>query len=101
MIQQPRLHVPSKWGSIDLPDLALEGVAPFSLQAAELHVAIASDASYKVGTCEHCVLVEQGRPQRAWDADGDGELDFDRDRYFALLARLGIVMNERQAYVCP
>ncbi len=69
--------------------------------ASELHVAIDADASYKIGTCDHCVLVERGRPTRAWDADGDKELDFDRDRYFAYLATFGIVMTQRQAYVCP
>jgi hypothetical protein len=66
-----------------------------------LYVALEADSSYKIGTCEHCVLREQGRPERAWDAQGDAELDFDRERYFALLADLGVCLSERQAYVCP
>lgn len=69
--------------------------------APELHVSIGSDTSYKIGTCSHCVLMERGRPERAWDADGDNDLDFDRDQYFALLSTLGLVMSDRQAYVCP
>jgi hypothetical protein len=90
---------PSLWSDIALPDLAQERTCP--LLAPVLHVAIAPDASFKVGTCEHCVLAEQGRPARAWDADGDAALDFDRERYFTLLAQLGLVLHERQAYVCP
>jgi hypothetical protein len=71
------------------------------LLASDLYIAITPDSSFKVGTCEHCVLLEEGRPARAWDAPGDAALDFDRDRYFALLAYLGIVLHERQAYICP
>lgn len=69
--------------------------------ASELYIALEVDASYKIGTCDHCVLLERGRPAHAWDADGDKELDFDRDRYFAHLAAFGLVMTHRQAYVCP
>lgn len=47
------------------------------------------------------VIEEEGRPERAWDADGDHDLDFDRDTLFAHLADLGIVFTKRQAYVCP
>lgn len=81
--------------------LSPEGEMQQPLLARELHVAIALDASFKLGTCKHCVLLEQGRPKRAWNANGDAELDFDRDRYFSLLTKFGIVMKERQAYVCP
>jgi hypothetical protein len=68
---------------------------------AELYIVIDADAGYKLGTCEHCVLQEPGRPARSWDADGDKELDFDRDRFFAELASLGIMMQRQPAYVCP
>lgn len=101
MTQPIPLYWPPAWSGINLPDLAQEDVRPLPLLAPVLHVAIAPDASFKVGTCEHCVLIEEGRPDRAWDADGDTELDFDREHYFALLAQLGIVMQERRAYVCP
>lgn len=95
------LHLPEGWKGID-DELQRQGhTAPSSLHALELHVAIGTDASYKIGTCQHCVLVERGRPDRAWDADGDHDLDFDRDTYFAFLATLGIVTSDRQAYVCP
>ncbi len=66
-----------------------------------LYVAVEADASFKMGTCQHCVFEEQGRPARAWDAEGDRELDFARDPYFAHLARLGITITDREAYVCP
>lgn len=95
---QQSLHRPEEYNDIDVPCCTNEGRP---LRSLELYVAVNTDASIKVGTCEHCVLQEEGRPARAWDADGDTELDFDRDQYFALLARLGIVMTERQAYVCP
>ena len=88
------LYLPEGWSGLD----ELEQHAP---GARELHVTIGPDANYKIGTCQHCVLFEEARPDRAWDADGDRDLDFDRDRYFALLATLGIVMTDRQAYVCP
>ncbi|GHO82293.1 hypothetical protein [Dictyobacter formicarum] len=91
------LHLPSEWSGIIGGDDTLRE----AVRAPVLHVSIDADASYKIGTCEHCVLWEQGRPDRAWDADGDKDLDFDRDRYFALLEALGIVMTECQAYVCP
>lgn len=74
---------------------------PESLAAPQLHVAIETNAAYKIGTCDHCVLQELGRPARAWDADGDHDLDFDRDSYLALLVQFGLVLTERQAYICP
>ncbi len=95
---QQLLHVPEGWGEIDLPAWQEE---PLPLRASALYALVEQDASFKVGTCEHCVLVEPGRPASAWDANGDTELDFDRDRYFALLGKFGIVIGERQAYVCP
>ena len=66
-----------------------------------LYIALGPDGAFKVGTCAHCVIDERGRPPRAWEADGDRALDFDRDTLFAHLAELGIQMSERQAYVCP
>jgi hypothetical protein len=72
-----------------------------ALRAPTLYIAIDPDASFKVGTCAHCVLEEPGRPKSAWDALDDRALDFERETYFALLARLGIVITARDAYVCP
>src|SRR5690349_2657373 len=95
------LRLPEGWAGIDGLSYRQDDLATPSLRARELHVAIDTDASYKIGTCQHCVLFEHGRPDRAWDADGDNDLDFDRDAYFALLAKLGIVPIDRQAYVCP
>jgi hypothetical protein len=101
MADELLLQLPEEWSGIyELDQRQAEAGLPFPLAQA-LHVSIEADASYKVGTCEHCVLWEHGRPDRAWDADGDEELDFDRDWYFTLLTKLGIVMTDRQAYVCP
>lgn len=66
-----------------------------------LYITLGPSGQFKVGTCSHCVIEEHGRPERAWNADGDNELDFDRDTLFAHLADLGIVLTDRQAYVCP
>ncbi len=67
----------------------------------DLFITVAADGSLKAGTCDHCVIHEQGRPERAWSAEGDRELDFDRDRLFAQLAQLGVVVRVSQEYVCP
>lgn len=69
--------------------------------ASPLHVTITPDGLLKVGSCEHCVVREPGRPERAWDADGDRELDFDRGRLIEHLARLGVTVSIMQEYVCP
>jgi hypothetical protein len=74
---------------------------PQSQQPGVLYITLGPDGSLKAGTCAHCVVEERGRPGRAWDADGDNELDFDRDTLFAFLADLGVVLTNRQAYVCP
>ena len=66
-----------------------------------LYITLGPDGGFKAGTCAHCVIAEHGRPERAWDANGDSELDFDRDTLFAHLSDLGIVLTHRQAYVCP
>jgi hypothetical protein len=55
----------------------------------------------KIGTCMHCVVQEQGRPERAWEPDGDKELDFPRDELIAELARLGVSVKVVEQYVCP
>lgn len=66
-----------------------------------VYISLELGGAFKAGTCEHCVVYEHGRPPRAWDADGDRDLDFARDRLFAELAELGIVFTNRQAYICP
>lgn len=66
----------------------------------ELHVVLEA-GTMKVGTCEHCVVREQGRPERAWNPDGDKELDFKRDELIARLATLGIRIEITEEYVCP
>ena len=55
----------------------------------------------KIGSCEHCVLKEEGRPDRAWNPDGDNELDFDRDALLAKLAALGVQVESVEEFVCP
>ena len=66
-----------------------------------LHLTIAPDGAMKIGTCEHCVIVEPGRPERAWNPDGDRELDFDRDALIARLSALGVEVTIVEEYVCP
>jgi hypothetical protein len=66
-----------------------------------LYITLGPEGAFKAGTCEHCVVYEPGRPERAWDANGDSELDFDRDTLFAHLSDLGISLTNRQAYICP
>lgn len=66
----------------------------------ELHIVLEGD-TIKVGTCQHCVVQEHGRPERAWNADGDKELDFDRDQLIARMASLGVQVEITEEYVCP
>lgn len=66
----------------------------------ELHIVLEA-GTIKVGTCEHCVVREHGRPERAWNPDGDGELDFNRDELIARLAALGVRVEITEEYVCP
>ncbi|MGH2496539.1 MAG: hypothetical protein ACRDIV_17715 [Ktedonobacteraceae bacterium] len=70
-------------------------------RAHSLHLIIEPDGSLKVGSCEHCVVKEVGRPDRAWDPMGDSELDFDRDQMIQRLAALGVQVTITQEYVCP
>lgn len=46
----------------------------------------------------HSLMITRQQPTLP---DGDKELDFDRDTLFTHLADLGIVLINRQAYVCP
>ena len=66
----------------------------------ELYITIMS-GELKAGTCEHCVVGEKGRPERAWDAPGDKDLDFDRDGLIMTLASLGIQITVRDEFICP
>lgn len=72
-----------------------------SHQPSTLYITLGPDGAFKVGTCQRCVVEEQERPERSWEADGDSALDFDRDTLFAHLADLGVVLTNRHAYVCP
>lgn len=56
----------------------------------------------KAGTCQHCVLEEPpGRPERAWEAEDDSSLDFDRDTLIEKLAARGIQVKLKEQYICP
>lgn len=68
--------------------------------AEELHVLL-EQGTLKIGTCEHCVVREPGRPARAWNANGDAELDFNRDALLEALAHLGVRTTIIEEYVCP
>jgi len=67
----------------------------------ELYLKVGADGTLKVGTCEHCVIKEPKRPDRAWNPNGDRELDFDRDMLIQQLADLGVQVTIVQEYVCP
>ncbi len=66
-----------------------------------LYVYLSPDGKVKIGTCSHCVTHVQGRPERAWNPNGDSELDFDRDSLLAALKSLGVSVVIEQEYVCP
>lgn len=70
-------------------------------EAQQLYITLSPDGQLKVGTCQHCVAQEHGRPDRAWNADGDKELDFQRDRLLEELKRLGVIVAIIEQYVCP
>jgi hypothetical protein len=75
--------------------------APAGQQAC-LHIVLdVKQGTLKIGTCFHCVVKEPDRPDRAWNADGDKELDFDRDQLLVRLAVLGVAVEITQEYVCP
>ena len=67
----------------------------------KLYVKIEDDGAVKIGTCKHCVVHEKGRPVRAWNANGDAELDFPRDRLVQRLTEFGLQIEIEQEYVCP
>lgn len=71
------------------------------LEGQELFITISPAGEIKMGTCQHCVVQEQGRPSRAWDPDGDRELDFNRDGYIQAMRALGVTVTIQQEYVCP
>jgi hypothetical protein len=79
--------------------IARFSTAPAGQQAC-LHIVL-EQGTLKIGTCFHCVVKEPGRPDRAWEPDGDKELDFDRDQLLARLAALGVTTEITQEYVCP
>lgn len=72
-----------------------------TLHSNELHLRIEQNGLVKIGTCAHCVLEEEGRPDRAWNPDGDKELDFNRDQLLEDLKNLGVTTEITQEYVCP
>ena len=74
--------------------------APAGHPPIELHIVL-EQGTLKIGTCFHCVVREPGRPDRAWNADVDKELVFDRDQQLARLAALGVTAEITQEYVCP
>ncbi len=67
----------------------------------DLYITVSREGDLKAGTCDHCVIREQGRPARAWEPDGDKELDFDRDALIAKMVSLGVIVRIEQEYVCP
>jgi hypothetical protein len=69
--------------------------------AQQLYITLSGDGRLKIGTCGHCVIEEPGRPERAWNAEGDKDLDFDRDKLLAELALRGITVDIVEQYVCP
>jgi hypothetical protein len=101
MVQKTSLHLPDGWCGIGFADTVQGKTMPPLPLASELHVMIDTEASYKIGTCKHCVLHETGRPERAWNADGNKALDFEQDRYFTLLGSLGLVLTGSHSYICP
>ena len=66
-----------------------------------VYMVVTRDGSLKIGTCVHCVVHEQGRPARAWNADGDADLDFPRDRLIQQLADVGLQVEIADEYICP
>jgi len=67
----------------------------------QIYITLSTGGELKIGTCSHCVIKERGRPERAWSAEGDRELDFPRDRLITELARLGVTATIVEQYVCP
>ena len=95
----PRLLLAAPGGSGSPPGERSEVME--SIPPRTLYITLGLDGAFKAGTCAHCVVLERGRPHRAWDADGDRELDFERDTLLATLAELGVEIVARQSYICP
>jgi hypothetical protein len=66
----------------------------------QLFLSVGEANQVQIGTCEHCVR-EPHRPDRAWEPDGDRELDFDRDGLIEKLRARGIQVIITDQYVCP
>ncbi len=66
----------------------------------ELFVLV-TPSGLRIGSCIHCAVHEPGRSERSWEPDGNKELDFDRDTFLAGLEALGVIVTEREEYVCP
>jgi hypothetical protein len=75
--------------------------APGPLPPAPALFVLVAPGALRVGSCVHCVIHEPGRPERSWEPNGTSELDFDRDAFLAKLAALGVVITDREEYVCP
>jgi hypothetical protein len=97
MSDLPTKETPAEGALLPLPNPS--GVQ--EQKSCTVYISLGPEGTFKAGTCAHCVIQERGRPARAWDADGDRDLDFARDQLFAELAALGVVLTNRQAYVCP
>jgi hypothetical protein len=68
----------------------------------ELYITLDEQGQLKIGTCQHCVVEEpMGRPARAWDAEGDKDLDFDRDGLAQALEALGVKVDIESQFICP
>jgi hypothetical protein len=77
--------------------MAEEATTP---KPAQLFLSVDASNQVQIGTCEHCVR-EPGRPERAWNPDGDRELDFDREALIEKLRARGIQLIISDQYVCP
>lgn len=109
LLPDPSTVRPAEVGAVSLHLLFTPAPLPLSLAQASISsaeqtmaVTTMGSLSLKIGTCEHCVIHEQGRPSRAWDAKGDdSELDFDRNALLTALAELGVEVQLVEQYVCP
>jgi hypothetical protein len=99
MKEDTKMLMPDREGQVSLSSDGSE--VGSSHQSWTLYITLGPDGAFKAGTCQRCVVEEQERPERSWEADGDSVLDFDRDTLFAHLADLGVVLTNRQAYLCP
>jgi hypothetical protein len=75
----------------------MEEIAP---KPAQLFLSMDAANQVQIGSCEHCVR-EARRPDRAWEPEGDRELDFDREALIEKLRARGIHLIITDQYVCP